>query len=276
MTESSLNSDRIFLVQNDRILSKDSEVADVCNSYFNDITKDLNLWKWLPEPLCPILSNPVFQAIAKYEDHPSILKIQSLFNIQSRFNFSTVDSETVHKLIMSLEVKKSTSGNINPKLLKLSSGFFSSSLLANSFNASLCEAKFPNSLKCASVTPILKKGDATCVKNYRPISILPTVSKIFEKIMATQLNAFFETRFSPLLYGFRKSHSTQHALLRLLHRWQSSLDNSKIVGTVLMDLSKAYDCLTHDLLIAKLAAYGVEYHSLFFIHDYPTGNKKLG
>jgi len=76
-------------------------------------------------------------------------------------------------------------------------------------------------------------------------------------------------------YGsFRKGHSTQHALLRLLHRWQSSLDNSKIVGTVLMDLSKAYDCLPHDLLIAKLAAYGVEYHSLFFIHDYLSNRKQ--
>jgi len=74
----------------------------------------------------------------------------------------------------------------------------------------------------------------------------------------------------------RKGHSTQHALLRLLYSWQSSLDNSKIVGTVLIDLSKAYNCLPHDLLIAKLAAYGVGYHSLFFIYDYLTGNKKLG
>ena len=61
------------------------------------------------------------------------------------------------------------------------------------------------------------------------------------------------------------THSTQHALLRLLSRWQSSLDKPEIVGTVLMDLSKAYDCIPHDLIIAKLSAYGVDNFSLFFI-----------
>jgi len=96
MAESSSNSDRILLVQNERMLSKDSDVAEAFNSYFRDITKDLNLSKWLPGPLCPILSNPVFQAIAKYEDHPSIVKIWSLYSEQSTFNFSAVDSEIVY------------------------------------------------------------------------------------------------------------------------------------------------------------------------------------
>ena len=109
------------------------------------------------------------------------------------------------------------------------------------------------------------KDDATCVENYRPIVILPTVSKVFEKLMAEQLTPFLEAHFSKLLCGFRKAHSTQHALLRLLNRWQKALDDSNIVGTVLMDLSKAYDCLPHDLLIAKLSAYGVNYNSLKLI-----------
>ena len=120
---------------------------------------------------------------------------------------------------------------------------------------------------------MLKVGDETCVENYRPISILPTVSKVFEKIMANQLNAFFEPRLSNLLCGFRKNHSTQHALLRLLNHWQRALDDSNIVGTVLMDLSKAYDCLPHDLIIAKLAAYGIGYKSLKFIFDYLSNRK---
>jgi len=96
---------------------------------------------------------------------------------------------------MSLEVKKATSGNISPRMLKTSSDICSP-LLASCFNVSLLTASFPNSLKCASITLILKKGDATRVNNYRPISILPTVSKIFEKIMAAHLSTFFETRFS--------------------------------------------------------------------------------
>ena len=79
---------------------------------------------------------------------------------------------------------------------------------------------------------------------------------------------------SPLLCGFRKGHSTQHAMLRLLRRWQSSLDKSKIVVTVLMDLSKAYDCIPHDMIIAKLSAYGVDNFSLSFIYIYLLDRKQ--
>ena len=76
-----------------------------------------------------------------------------------------------------------------------------------------------------------------------------------------------------MLCGFRKGHNTQHALLRLLHHWQKALDNSNIVGTVLMDLSKAYDCLPPDLLIAKLAAYGLNHNSLLLLYNYLTYRK---
>ena len=68
--------------------------------------------------------------------------------------------------------------------------------------------------------------------------------------------------------GFRKAHSTQHALFRLIQKWQAELDSGGYVGTILMDLSKAYDCLTHDLLIAKLEAYRLDVGSLNFLLDY--------
>ena len=262
-----------MLVCNDVILSGDAEVASAFNFHFKDITKDLDISQWVPHPMCPTFSNPVYRAIAKYEDHPSIIKIRSLSNEPSQFTFLEVTPDFVKGLVLSLDTKKATSDSISPKLLKLTSEI-SSSYLANSFNAALISSSFPDSLKCASVTPILKKGDATCIENYRPISILPTVSKTFEKIIAFQLNVLFERRFSPLLCGFRKGHSTQHAMLRLLSSWQSSLDKSEIVGTVLMDLSKAYDCIPHDLLIAKLSAYGVYNFSSSFIYNYLSNRKQ--
>ena len=123
-------------------------------------------------------------------------------------------------------------------------------------------------MKLADITPVHKKGDTTNKGNYRPISILPTISKIFEKVLSSQLNRFFKSIFSKFLCGFRKGHSTQHALFHLINEWQTNLDKSKIVGTVLMDLSKAYDCLPHDLLIAKLEAYGLDHDSLILLHDY--------
>jgi len=168
---------------------------------------------------------------------------------------------------MSLNNKKSTSGEISPKILQKSANICSFTL-KNCFNSCLDRLFFPEPLKRATITPVLKEGDPMSVKNYRPISILPTISKVFEKIIAQQLNPFLESCFSELLCGFRKGHSTQHALLRLLHLWQRALDDSNIVGTVLMDSSKAYDCLPPDLLIAKLAAYGVNHSSLLLINDY--------
>ena len=157
---------------------------------------------------------------------------------------------------MSLNSKKSTSGEISSKILQKSANICSYTL-KNSINHCLDRTFFPESLKCATITPAFKKGDPTSVNNYRPISILPTVSKVFEKIIANQLSPFLENCFSPLLCGFRKGHSTQNAILRLLHLWQRALDDSNIVGAVLMDLSKAYDCLPPDLLIAKLAILDV-------------------
>ena len=173
---------------------------------------------------------------------------------------------------MSLNTKKSTSGEISSKILQKSANICSYAL-KNTFNHCLNRTFFPAPLKYATITPIFKEGDPNSVKNYRPISILPTVSKVFEKIIANQLNPFLEKCFSPLLCGFRKGHSTQHAILRLLHLWQRALDDSNIVGTVLMDLSKAYDCLPPDLLIAKLAAYGVKHSSLLFLYDYLTNRQ---
>ena len=73
-----------------------------------------------------------------------------------------------------------------------------------------------------------------------------------------------DTFLNKLLYGFRKARSTQHALFKLLQRWQNELDNSGLVGTILMDLSKAYDCFPHDLIIAKFEAYGLRCPSRAF------------
>ena len=114
---------------------------------------------------------------------------------------------------------------------------------------------------------MFKKLDPSDKANYRPVSVLPLLSKVFEKIIYDQLYEYLENFLSELLCGFRKAHSTQHALFRLIQKWQEELDSGGYVGTILMDLSKAYDCLSHDLLIAKLEAYGLDIGSLKFLLD---------
>ena len=112
-----------------------------------------------------------------------------------------------------------------------------------------------------------KKLDPSDITNYRPVSVLPLLSKVLEKIIYDQLYEYLANFLSELC-GFRKTHSTQHALFRLIQKWQEELDSGGYVGTILMDLSKAYDCLSHDLLIAKLEAYRLDVGSLNFLLDY--------
>ena len=110
-------------------------------------------------------------------------------------------------------------------------------------------------------------------QNYRPISLLPAVSKVFERIMYNQLFDYIGTFFSPLLGGFRKGYNTQHVLLNFLQKCKASLDNKELAGSILMDLSKAFDCINHDLLIAKLAAYGLGWEALKLINKEETKNQ---
>ena len=111
------------------------------------------------------------QAIAKYGDHPSIIKIRSLSSEPTQFTFSEVTPYFVQGLVLSLDTKKATSDSISPKLLKLTSEILHCKLLqyshiVNCYNTAIISLSFPDSLKCASITPILKKGDATCIENY--------------------------------------------------------------------------------------------------------------
>ena len=117
--------------------------------------------------------------------------------------------------------------------------------------------EFPNKLKFLEVSPIFKKGDKTDKSNYRAVSILPIVSKIYERLLYNQLYNYFEKKLSIFQCGFRKGFSAQHCIIPLLEKWKTSIDNNSSFGALLTDLSKAFDCLSHELMIAKLNAYGI-------------------
>ena len=106
------------------------------------------------------------------------------------------------------------------------------------------------------------------------MSVLSLLSKFFERLLYDQFSHNLEKYLNSLLCGFRKAHSTQHALFKLLQSWQEELDKSGFVGTILMDLSKAYDCLPHDLLVAKFEAYGIGKTDLNLIHNYLSNRKQ--
>ena len=167
---------------------------------------------------------------------------------------------------------KVSAGEIPIKTLKESTLCFPK--LANYINESLTNNKFPDTLKLSDITPVSKKLDPSGKANYRPGSILPLVSKLFEKVMYDQLYEYIEHFLYQLLCGFRKAHSTQHALFRLLQKWQKELDSGGFIGTILMGLPKANGYLPHDILIPKLEAYGLNNGSLNLLLDYLSFRKQ--
>ena len=127
---------------------------------------------------------------------------------------------------------------------------------------------FPHCLQPTEVIPVFKKEEKLNKSSYRPVSILPVISKIYERLMYDQMYKYFDQIFSKFQCGFRKGFSTQNCLLYMIENWKESLDQGGHYGALLTDLSKAFDCIMHDLLIAKLQAYGFDNDSLNFICNY--------
>ena len=147
--------------------------------------------------------------------------------------------------------------------------------LTKAINISIRNRTFPERLKKAAVTSLDKGEPIRAVeKNFRPVSILNAFFKIYEKIVKEQISPFLEKTFSVFIAAYRKVYGTPHGLIRMLENWKTKLDNDFTVGAISMHLSKAFDCIPHDLLIAKLHAYGFNENSLVFIYSYPKRRRQ--
>ena len=134
------------------------------------------------------------------------------------------------------------------------------------FNKTITKCVFPDNLKLADVTPVFKKDYPFDKKNYRPVSVLTTMSKIYEKLMQGQINNYIANHLYLYLCGYRIGYNTQQ--VSLIEKWKKILDNKGFGGGVLMDLSKAFGTLNYKLLIAKRHAYGFNRDSLKLMNDY--------
>ena len=135
-------------------------------------------------------------------------------------------------------------------------------------------SKFPNELKQADIVPANKKKSKLSKENYRPISILPNVSRIYERCLYDQIATYFEHIFSRYQCRFRKGYSAQQCLIAMIEKWKKTVDNRGVFGALLTDLSKPFDSIPHDLIIAKLEAYGFHIDALKLIHDYLSNRKR--
>ena len=266
------NSTEIY----EEIITDDKEIAEVFNEFFVNIVPNLKI----PTNLyCNMefqkTGDPISDAITKYKDHPSILMIKSKIDSQSKFSFSPVEYEDVLKKVKNLNVSKaSQQSDIPTKILINNCEYFARYFHENINYGFTKSFSFPGNLKLADVTPAYKKKSKTSKDNYRPVSILSNISKIYERCMYDQIQFYFDKILSKYQCGFRKGYNSQHCLIALIEKWKKCVDNGGAFGALLTDLSKAFDCLSHELLIAKLEAYGFDKNSLTLIFNYLSNRKQ--
>ena len=131
-------------------------------------------------------------------------------------------------------------------------------------NRGLEVGNFPCTMNLTNVTTIYKKDNQSGNGNYWPVSILPKMSKVFDRCVYKQMSQCFEGIMSRYWCGFQKGHNVQHIFLSLLEKWYNNVDQGRMFEALLTDLSKAFDCLQHDIIIAKLNAYGFYMKTLNF------------
>ena len=182
-----------------------------------------------------------------------------------------VTEAEIRRLIMSLKSSAPGYDNIRSSILKMSLPFICTPLTYIS-NLSLQEGVFPDELKIANVIPLFKSDDPELFNNYRPVSLLCTVSKVFERIMYNRLLSFldeYKILFS-YQFGFRKHHSTYMALMTLMDSLTHCLDNGEYVIDIFLDFSKAFDTVDHNILLQKLSLYGIRGTALDWFQSYLT------
>ena len=274
LSDKSKTSDKIHFNENGELLNSESETAEVLNNFFSNIVKDLKIPEYENfDHSFENVEDPVLRAILKYKNHPSITVIKKKAK-NSVFSFYEVDKDKIKKEINRLNKNKaSRKSDIPIKIIHDDVDIFAD-FIAESLKGAIKTSNFSNCLKLADITHLHKKWRKDNKDNNRPVRILPALSKIFERTLFEQISVFFDKFLSDQQCGFRKGYSTQLCLLNLLEKWKNCVDKGQAFGALLTDLPKAFDCLDHELRIAKLNAYGFNLPALRLIHDYLANRKQ--
>jgi hypothetical protein len=189
---------------------------------------------------------------------------------KNMFEFEFVDSEKIVKTFKSLNLKKTedlwgTSVAVISHIIEVIAPY-----LALIYNNSVSEGVFPDLMKCSKVIPLFKSGESSDLTNYRPISILPVLSKVYEKLMLNSLLSHFNRQrlLTSNQFGFTKGRSTTDAASVLIQHIYSIWENSCDAIGIFCDLSKAFDCVDHGTLILKLEHYGLSENALNLMSSY--------
>jgi len=257
----------IMLKEGGNVITDCQDLASVFNQYFLDIAQQSGNG----DDLGSLTLNDICE---RYENHVSVEAIRNQYRSDNSFEFSHVTVEDVTKLLSQLNAKKSTGYDQLPAKLICKACDLMAPTVTRLVNDMMDQCQFPTEMKFAEISPIFKKGDSLDKTKYRPVSILSCVSKVFEKAINQQLAEHFYDSFAKGLSAYRKKHNTQSVLLKAVDDWKKALDEGKVVGALLMDLSKAFDVIPHGLLLAKLKAYGYNDDVIMLIRSYIACRKQ--
>ena len=244
---------------NGNVLSNAKDIANAFNVYFANIGKNL--------------ASEIEQNITDNADYTQYVSTPLT---ETKLQFKCITDNDTQRAIDKLE-NKSSSGHdgISNKLLKLLKIELSKSLTLI-INQMITTGIFPDSFKISKITPLFKKGDVSMLSNYRPISLLPTISKIFERILYNQLYDYFNSNnlLAEEQYGFRTNHSTEYAAVKLVDSVSKEMELGNTPTALYIDLSKAFDTLSFDILLYKLNYYGIKDNAFKLLKNYLTNRRQ--
>ena len=236
---------KVFKV-NDKEINDKRTIANEFCQFFTAIGKNLQ---------SKILS--LSDIVWKAQDHSQLHQKMNPNN--NSFEFTATSPREVLAIIKKLKRKVSEGYDEIPASLIIDGAEELAVPLSHLINRCLAHSVFPTAEKCAKITPVHKSDEKTVMDNYRPISVLPVLSKVFERIVHNQLYTYLEENnlLSDCQFGFRRKSSTEHAVTYFSDFIKTSMDKGKLTGAVFVDLRKAFDTIDHATLIAKLPIYGV-------------------
>ena len=213
------------------------------------------------------------QKIPRVDIDP-LAKIKEVFNDRNcTFKFKPVGQDDVLKIISALKNTKSGGLDyIDTMTIKLIAKEILPAV-THIIDLSLSQGSFPTSWKQAKVVPLLKKGDPLSPKNYRPVALLPILSKILEKAVFIQIAGYLdeEKLLNANHHGSRGGHSTATALIQMYDHWTQEVDDGNMVGVIMIDLSAAFDMVDHPLLLDKLRLFGLGEPAIQWFQSYLSG-----
>lgn len=235
----------------DKCINNPQEIAELFNKKFTNIAKEIGLIPCEGEAI-NLTKNIIIDQLA------------------AEFNFQEVSPVEINKIIKSFEPKKSAGWDDIPMDIIRRVSKSISKPLTVIVNQSFKNCIFPDNLKLAELKPLFKKGDRQNPDNYRPVSILPSFSKILEKAASNQISSFSETNkiIANVQFAFQKGKNTGSALGNLINEVSWALDESQNTMGVFCDLSKAFDCVNHDILLQKLLVYNFSSQSIAWLKSY--------